>query len=258
MSRLTMIGSHMDTCPNWKSQGAKARADAHTEAIQNWRLSCETPKPHDPIDAKTVVLFDVPEKHATPIALKLTLRVLASRCPHSALQEDSRQRYSVKAVLVTPAIYNRIHDHLHGFALSVFSDMTERKPVTVAGYGTEFGVEILHICNLADLCRCAHLQNIKHCRRELRFPTETLMKFQYTIEQLEVCKKDLERDIQWYKRKNKPGVNLSAEYRKEMIAEHTAQLTEIVHAIKLLSDDRFNAIEANLIQFDSNIARKYD
>ena len=36
-------GSHMDTCPNWKSQGAKARADAHTEAIQNWRLSCETP-----------------------------------------------------------------------------------------------------------------------------------------------------------------------------------------------------------------------
>ena len=27
------------------------------------------------------------------------------------------------------------------------------------------------------------------------------MKFQYTIEQLEVCKKNLERDIQWYKRK---------------------------------------------------------
>ena len=91
-------GSHMDTCPNWKSQGAKARADAHTEATQNWRLSCEAPKPHDPIDAKTVVLFDVPEKHATPIALKLvekgsSVRVLAPRCPHSALQEDSRQRY---------------------------------------------------------------------------------------------------------------------------------------------------------------------
>ena len=77
------------------------------------------------------------------------------------------------------------------------------------------------------------------------------MKFQYTIEQLEICKKNLKRDIQWYKRKNKPGVNLSAEYRKEMIAEHTAQLTEIVHAIKLLSDDRFNAIEANLIQFNT-------
>ena len=76
------------------------------------------------------------------------------------------------------------------------------------------------------------------------------MKFQYTIEQLEVCKKNLERDIEWYKQKNKPGVNLSAEYRKEMIAEHTAQLTEIAHVIKLLSDDRFNAIEADLIQFN--------
>ena len=76
------------------------------------------------------------------------------------------------------------------------------------------------------------------------------MKFQYTIEQLERSKKNLEEDIQWYKRKNKPGVNLSAKYRKEMIAEHTAQLTEIIHAIKLLSDDRFNAIEANLIQFN--------
>ena len=81
------------------------------------------------------------------------------------------------------------------------------------------------------------------------------MKFQYTIEQLEVCKNNLERDIQWYKRKNKPGVNLSAEYRKEMIAEHTAQLTEIVHVIKLLSDDRFNAIEANLILLGSMIRK---
>ena len=76
------------------------------------------------------------------------------------------------------------------------------------------------------------------------------MKFQYTIEQLEVCKKNLERDIQWYKRKNIPGVNLSAEFRKEMVAELTAQHTEIAHAIKLLSDDRFNAIEANLRQFN--------
>ena len=31
----------------------------------------------------------------------------------------------------------------------------------------KFCVEILHTCHLADLkpCRCAHLQNIKHCRR---------------------------------------------------------------------------------------------
>ena len=43
----------------------------------------------------------------------------------------------VVAVLLTPAIYNRIHDHLHGFAMSVFSDMAERKPVSVAGYRLE-------------------------------------------------------------------------------------------------------------------------
>ena len=135
-------GSHMDTCPNWKSQGAKARADAHTEAIQHWRLSCETPKPHDPIDAKTVVLFDVPEKHATPIALKLVEKGAPFACWHpnaliSHFRKIAVRDTSVKAVLVTPAIYNRIHDHLHGFAMSVFSDMTERKPVTVAGYRLE-------------------------------------------------------------------------------------------------------------------------
>ena len=44
---------------------------------------------------------------------------------------------SVKSVLVTPAIYNRIHDHLHGFAMSVFGDMAEREPVTVASYRLE-------------------------------------------------------------------------------------------------------------------------
>ena len=76
------------------------------------------------------------------------------------------------------------------------------------------------------------------------------MKFQYTIEQLEDCKKALERDIEWYKRKNKPGVNLSDEYRKEMIAELATQHTEVARAIKLLSDDRFNAIEADLIRFN--------
>ena len=141
--------------PELEVAGAKARADAHTEAIQNWRLSCETPKPHDPIDSKTVVLFDVPEKHATPIALKLVGRGGPFACWHpDALIPHFRKiavsDTSVKAVLVTPAIYNRIHDHLHGFALSVFSDMTERKPVTVAGYRLEPS-SVLKSCTPATL-----------------------------------------------------------------------------------------------------------
>ena len=147
--------SHMDTCPNWKKKGLKALADAHTEAIQNWRQSCTTSVPHDSIDAKTVVIFDVPNKHATPIALKLVEKGAPfvywhpdDLIPHfrKVAVRDSK----VKAVLVTPAIYNRIHDHLHGFAMSVFSDMAERKPVTVAGYRLEPS-SIFHTCTPATL-----------------------------------------------------------------------------------------------------------
>ena len=60
---------------------------------------------------------------------------------------------SVKAVLVTPAIYNRIHDHLHGFAMSVFGDMAEREPVTVASYRLEPSsvLKSCNTCNRADL-----------------------------------------------------------------------------------------------------------
>ena len=76
------------------------------------------------------------------------------------------------------------------------------------------------------------------------------MKYPYTVAQLESCKKTLERDIAWYKEKNKPGVNLSDQYRKERIAECTGQLTEVNHVLKLLADGRFTAIEANLIQFN--------
>lgn len=37
-------GSHIDTCPNYKSGGLKARADANTEAIRNWCASCQDRK----------------------------------------------------------------------------------------------------------------------------------------------------------------------------------------------------------------------
>ena len=133
--------SHMDTCPNWKSRHL-SQADAHTAAIQHWRQSCKAPKSRPPIDWETVALFDVPDRHAHPIAWKLIGRgaPFASWHPDDLiphLQKVAVRDQKVVAVLLTPAIYNRIHDHLHGFAMSVFSDMAERKPVSVAGYRLE-------------------------------------------------------------------------------------------------------------------------
>lgn len=135
-------GSHMDTCPNWKTQGIKARADTHTAAIQKWRESSATDKDFPPIDYKTVELFDIPERHANPIVLKLVQRggPFVGWHPDDLiprLREVAVRDQKVVAVLLSPAAYNRIHDHLHGFAMSVFSEMAERKPVSVAGYRLE-------------------------------------------------------------------------------------------------------------------------
>lgn len=79
--------------------------------------------------------------------------------------------------------------------------------------------------------------------------TEQGMKLQYTIEQLEDVKKSLQRDIEWYQQKNRPGVNFSAGLRKERVAELITQDTEVSYVLKLLADDRFNAIVEDLIRF---------
>ena len=70
------------------------------------------------------------------------------------------------------------------------------------------------------------------------------------IEELESIKRNIQRDIEWYKKPNRPGVNFTDAYRKERIAELTEQLAEYTHVITLLKDDRFNAIAENLIQFN--------
>ena len=76
------------------------------------------------------------------------------------------------------------------------------------------------------------------------------MKYPYTLEQLQDCKKTLERDIAWYQQPNRPGVELSDEYRKERIGELQTQHLEIDAIIELLSSDRFNAIVDKLIDFN--------
>ena len=89
-------GSHMDTCPDWKSRHL-SQADTHTAAIQKWQESCQLPDVHPPIDYKTVELFeDVPEKHAKPTITGSMNICTGSRCPSFPIWRNA-SRYPSQA-----------------------------------------------------------------------------------------------------------------------------------------------------------------
>ena len=149
------VGSHMDTCPEWGDRKWCRLGDLNTEQIQKWRESCECPETYPVIDWKTVVYFDVPERHAQPIALKLVAKgaPFYGWYPEGVIpyfEQIAVRDRKVVSVLVVPAIYNRIHQHLYGLSLSVFSEMAERQPVSVAGYRLEPSV----VLQSADLQGC--------------------------------------------------------------------------------------------------------
>ena len=144
----------MDTCPEWGDRKWLRLGDLNTEQIQKWRESCACPEAYPPIDWKTLVLFAVPPRHAEPIAWKLVAKGAPFYGWHPEgvipyFEQVAVRDRKVVAVLVVPAIYNRIHEHLHGLSLSVFSEMAERQPVSVAGYRLEPSV-VLQGCNLAE------------------------------------------------------------------------------------------------------------
>lgn len=151
--------SHFNTCPaseTWRPRSRDLRelGDLHTDQNQKWRASCACPETYPAIDWKTVVLFDVPERHVRPIALKLvSLGGSHTMCKPEMLsgcfEQIAVRERKVVAVLLLPAFYNEIHQHLHGFWMSVFGDMSDRKPVWVAGYRLEPSV-VLQGCNLAE------------------------------------------------------------------------------------------------------------
>ena len=139
---------HRETCPYAVDlepagpQNRRARADADSFAKNRWRTSCASDKELRPVDWNTVPIYDVPEKHAWRVAWKLTKRGGPFQdwhpkdiIPH--LNGIAVKEQKVVAILVKPAFFNRIHEHFHRFAMSVFSDMAERKPVFVAGYRIE-------------------------------------------------------------------------------------------------------------------------
>ena len=141
-------GPHKESCPfaseyQPKSRGnLRDRADAHTEAVNQWKASCESDKELRPVDWTTIAIYNVPEKHAVRVAWKLTERGAPFESWHP---RDTFPHFSgiaveekiVVAILIKPALFNRIHQHLHGFTMSVFGDMSERKPIWVAGYRLE-------------------------------------------------------------------------------------------------------------------------
>ena len=154
-------GPHKESCPfasdhQPKSRGnLRARADAHTEAVNRWKASCESDKEPRPVDWTTIAIYDVPEKYAVRVAWKLTERGAPFDTWHARdtlphFQGIAVEDKLVVAILVSPALFNRIHHYLHGFTMSLFTEMSDRKPIWVAGYRLEPS-SILQPCNLAEL-----------------------------------------------------------------------------------------------------------
>ena len=92
------------------------------------------------------MIYDVPEKHAIPIAWKLVERGGPFTARHPLDMLEHFKAVAVKDglvmwVMIRDAIYNTIHCHLHGFSMSLESGMAKRLPVIVAKYRLEpFGV----------------------------------------------------------------------------------------------------------------------
>ena len=142
------MGHPKETCPFAADYEPKSRsnlrdrADAHTVAVNQWRQACVPDEELPPLDWKTLPRHDVPEKLAMRIAWKLTERGGHFQAWHPKdiiphLSGIAVKEQKVVTILVKPAFFNRIHEHFHRFAMSVFSDMAERKPVFVAGYRIE-------------------------------------------------------------------------------------------------------------------------
>ena len=114
--------SHFLTCPyadNWLPKRHKtlyARANRHAADVQRWRESCHDPplKYYRQLFWSSVFIQDVPEKHAVPIAWKLTEHGGPFPARHPLDLIKHFKAIAVKDDLVmwvmsTDAIYSTIH-----------------------------------------------------------------------------------------------------------------------------------------------------
>ena len=156
-------GPHKETCPfaseyQPSSRGnLRARADAHTEAVNRWKQSCVSDKVPPDVDWTTLAIHDVPEKHAVRLAVKLTERggpfemwhaMDAIRHFYGIAVEEKR----VVAILITPALFNR-NPCACAWVCAVGVRGYGGTQAGVGG-GVSFGVEqriaTLQPCNLAE------------------------------------------------------------------------------------------------------------
>lgn len=144
------INSHFDTCPDaGKFRGgeaaqAKRAAGIHEMNINRWnQQNNKHNKPHRAIKWDQVNLtWIVNDKDASKVATMLTKRG-GEFDKHDA--RDVRAHFIgtildddyILALISKSAAYNRIHNYFHGFMMSVYSNMEDRKPVCVAGYQLE-------------------------------------------------------------------------------------------------------------------------
>ena len=148
LGRPHQADSHDLTCKKQvlrtRDKTLSAIAERRIEDASRWRASCcdsTRPSPRT-LCWDGVSIHDVPEKHAIPIAHKLTERggPFVNWHPLDLLEHFRAiavRNGLVMWVLLTVGIYNMIHEHLYGFMMSVHSDMQERLLVTVARYRLE-------------------------------------------------------------------------------------------------------------------------
>lgn len=118
-------------------ENLRDRADAHTEAIRRWKVAYVSEKALCHVDWERLVIDTVPRKHAVRLAAILAERGGPFRTRHPMDIVPHFEGVAIDgehpvATLIRPAMFNTIHGHVHGFMLSVFTDMSERKPVGIA------------------------------------------------------------------------------------------------------------------------------
>ena len=144
------IGSHFSTCPDAdKFRGGyltQLKRDASIREMHIEKWNTENSKLNKPSNAikwdQVNIVWTVNDKDALKVANMLCKRGGAfeghdTRDVRSHIRATILNDDYILALVLKSAAFNFAHHHFHGFMMSVFEDMKDRKPVCVAGYQLE-------------------------------------------------------------------------------------------------------------------------